>query len=236
MKKTPKINKSLLHPGYSRTKKEGHYAEFYPDGQLKHFGYYPNGSSIGNWLLTLAHGKEEGQAVRLNADGSIQEGYIFKDGAEKYVYGRGLDRHVPISMPFLKFVRHWITEIRLLDRKGETEAERKNFPTEDECRRLDLNVRKLRVGMSPQEFAELTHRNGSWRENLGAHQVVKGRDNVAFESEYLGRHDYGLRYWVNLEASPPHIRDFEIFGDGWSKETWEIVEKNRKQKPLAGQQ
>lgn len=229
MKNTPKINKSMLGAGYNKTKKVGYYAEFYPDGQLKHFGYYPNGSAVGNWQLNLAHAKEEGQAVRLNADGSTQEGYIYNDGAEKYVYGRGLERKAPVAMPFVRFVQQWITEIQLLDRRGETEEERRNFPSSEECRQLDFKVRQLRVGMSLQEFGELTRRTGSWQERLSAHQTVKSRENVAFESEFLGNHIYGLRYWVNLEVSSPHIRDFELYGDDWSKETWEIVEKNRRQ-------
>ncbi len=230
------INKAFIPSGYNTKKKESLYAEFYSDGRLKHYGFYIKGSSSGTWQLNLAHGRDEGQAIKLKADGSIHEGYIYKDGAEKYAYGRGLERHAPLPMPFLKFVKQWITEIWLLDRKDETESDRKNVPTDEECRHLDLNVRLLRVGMSLDDTSKLIHRTEVATYRLNPHQTIRPRDNAPLEATYTRKPGYGLRYWVNLEASPPHIRDFELFGDGWSKETWEIVEKNRKQKPLGGQQ
>ncbi len=58
--KKMKIDASLLKPGYSTDQKEGFYAEFYPNGQLSHFGYYTNGKPKG-WVLTLAQGSLNAQ-------------------------------------------------------------------------------------------------------------------------------------------------------------------------------
>ena len=51
------IDASYLPGGYTTGVREGLVAAFYPDGQLKHLGYYTDGSCASHWALYLDQGK-----------------------------------------------------------------------------------------------------------------------------------------------------------------------------------
>jgi hypothetical protein len=63
MRETMKIDANLLKPGYQTREKNGLYAEFHPDGQLAHLGYYINGQPQG-WTLTLNPDQYQGRTER----------------------------------------------------------------------------------------------------------------------------------------------------------------------------
>lgn len=57
------LDASLLRGEYSRTRSEGLCAEFYPDGQLRHFGFYRQGRLVGP-AISLEHGRRAGVLER----------------------------------------------------------------------------------------------------------------------------------------------------------------------------
>jgi len=58
-----RIDANLLKPGYQTLEKNGLYAEFHPDGQLSHLGYYVKGQPKG-WTLTLNPDQYQGRIER----------------------------------------------------------------------------------------------------------------------------------------------------------------------------
>lgn len=84
--KKMKIDASLLRSGYSTDKKEGFYAEFYPNGKLSHFGYYTNGKPKG-WVLTIARDALNAKVELIQGEESIvttyPQGVNLTDGIKK---------------------------------------------------------------------------------------------------------------------------------------------------------
>ncbi len=104
------IDKTYLTGKYSDTDKEGHYAEFYQGGQLKHLGYYKHGSCADAWALNLEEGIEQGKVIRENGYQGSAEWESYRDGASDQ-FDAWSDNTKPTPMPFEVWVKHWIEKI-----------------------------------------------------------------------------------------------------------------------------
>lgn len=105
MSRPPTIDASYLGQGFSR-EKEGFYAEFYPDGQLKHFGFYEDGSCERYTGLYLEHGKERGK-TKYSANGFYEE---YTGGAAQR-FDWWSDNEEPRRLSFERWVQEWIETI-----------------------------------------------------------------------------------------------------------------------------
>ncbi|MBY0547068.1 MAG: hypothetical protein K2W95_07230 [Candidatus Obscuribacterales bacterium] len=101
------LNDSILPPETERTRGQGFFAEFYPDGQLKLFTHCFNGSSDHSWRLELKHAAESGVAHAGSKMYSAFESY--DNGYSSHCDGWNDDP--PAAADFQVWVHSWINKI-----------------------------------------------------------------------------------------------------------------------------
>src|SRR5262249_30638875 len=85
----------------------GLFADCYPDGQLRHLGFYSEGSCDGSWALYLEHGVAQGKAILVLGLGGTPDYEIYKDGtAERF--DPWSDNSPAYPVPYRKWVEGWI--------------------------------------------------------------------------------------------------------------------------------
>ncbi len=92
-----KIDPSFLPAGYSTTERDGLYAEFYEDGQLRHLGYYEDGALADrSWALYLERGRR----------GRVERTTTWR-------YNESIEREAGVSDEehFEEWVKQWIRTI-----------------------------------------------------------------------------------------------------------------------------
>ncbi len=100
---------------------DGFYAEFFDDGQLKHFGCYYKGQCELGWRLELERGIEQGKALTGHNDPPDSE--VYSSG--KYnTYNSWTDNEGPTVMSYKNWVTRWIKRIVNTELTMRTEGER----------------------------------------------------------------------------------------------------------------
>lgn len=87
------LDAKALHGVYSTTRRDGLYAEFYPDGSLKLYGYFvnaPNGTSLRRMALSISHGGTEASLEDMTLsqfpdDGDVRDAEALDEWAEGWI-------------------------------------------------------------------------------------------------------------------------------------------------------
>ncbi len=101
------LNKTLVPGGTSFSKREGLFADFYEDGQLKHLGIYQNGTCEDYYALNLKHGVEEGKAELVNGSGGTSDYNIYKNGTAEQ-FDAWSDNSRARAIGFRDWVTTWV--------------------------------------------------------------------------------------------------------------------------------
>ncbi len=103
------INRSLLPKETRSDHKDGYYAEFYGNGQLRHFGFY-RGGEPDNWTLNLEEGKEEGEARLEAGSGGTPDYELYRNGTYE-AFNAWSDNSPARPKLFKVWVEEWILRI-----------------------------------------------------------------------------------------------------------------------------
>lgn len=122
MKLASWLDSKLLPEGVSTDLRDGLFAEFYPDGQLKHFGDYIDGSCGHAYALYLDHGVESGQAVLAEGSGGSADSNRYSDGTAEQ-FDAWSDNSPARPIEFRKWVTQWIASIEKSAHRKATERE-----------------------------------------------------------------------------------------------------------------
>lgn len=110
------IDKTYIPVKYSTTDKKGYYAEFYANGQLKHFSFYENGNCDNSWALYLEKGNDEGKIRLENGYGGTADFELYGDGSYER-FDAWSDSSPSREMPYEDWVNKWIKTIAQYESK-----------------------------------------------------------------------------------------------------------------------
>lgn len=213
-----KIDANFLPEDYRTDEKEGLYVEFYPDGQVKHVGFYIGGNCRDNWALYLEQGKPRGRAIRENGSGGAPDKEVYKDGVVE-LFSAFEDE--PHERDWATWARKWIYDIGK-KAEGLTGAASDASLTTEEVEKLGKGVSGLVPGMGLDQAGralllyDLKDRlvgesSGPVQRTRTIYHFGPGRDLILHEN-----------------LSDRVLTDFELAGAGWPEKVRKAVQKNRR--------
>ena len=209
-----KIDASYLPAGYQTERKEGLYAEFYPDGQLKHFGFYMKGNCRDTWALYLKQGIPEGKVEKANGLGSTPDYILYERGGWE-MFNHMIDHDDFNPMDWEAWVKKEIEKIR------KTSVELKDFDPDnpislEKVREFEKRLLKFKHTENYQDVDDILHFNDF------LYPISSGpmRDETI---RCLFRQDCIII--MREDCLARKLKSFELIGSGWSKEVREHIER-----------
>lgn len=211
-----KIDASFLPSGYSTDKKEYFYAEFYPDGKLKFFEFYPMRSSRPTSGLYLERRTMSGK-LKLSVYELYDSEYTYKNGWEDYS-GPGSDHHEKKRVPWVMWVKDGINQIWELN-KCDIGFDPDNPLSEDQLKIIEEGLGKIKLGMSSKEARRLIIPNSMMKGLVGEMDRSNGEK---IQVRYHLREGFDLILLKN--SSHEILVGVQLEGNGWPQKARHVIE------------
>ncbi|MBN1688417.1 MAG: hypothetical protein JW893_04895 [Candidatus Omnitrophica bacterium] len=206
-----KIDANYLPKGYSTDQKERYYAEFYPDGQLKFYGFFIKGDETPSFYLKLPFKEQKGSCL----DGKANHEY--KNGLDVQSHGYfddGKDECIEWEDWIKRCVQSIYESAQIY-----LEVDLKHLFTLEEARLIEKQLGSVKLGMDTRDMEDLVFE----RVNLvrGPFTIQSKIVNNQLRKTYRIREGY--HFIVVCDEANPTIRELFLEGDGWLSETREFV-------------